>query len=126
MSDTQAPPNDGFGVTEWLRPTQSEIEEWADGFLLAKAYNRPVAIQIATEAAKWAAQYAVQRLAALPAPSPLTEAEAIRLWHADTEAHRRLSAFEWFAAGAIAAERRHGIVPKQHPTVPIAQHGAPT
>lgn len=39
----------------------------------------------------------------------LTEADAIRLWRENHEAHRRLFAFEWFAAGIIAGERAHGI-----------------
>lgn len=41
--------------------------------------------------------------------TPLTEDEAIKLWHENAEAHRRESAFEWFAAGIIAGERAHGI-----------------
>lgn len=45
----------------------------------------------------------------LDAPEPISEAEAIKLWHQDTEAHRRESAFEWFAAGLIAAQRHFGI-----------------
>lgn len=44
-----------------------------------------------------------------PQQPPLTEAQAIRLWHENAEAHRRESAFEWFAAGIIASERAHGI-----------------
>ena len=48
-----------------------------------------------------------------PAPQaqaqPITEAEAIKLWHGDKEAHRRESAFEWYAAGLIAAQHHYGI-----------------
>lgn len=41
--------------------------------------------------------------------APLTEPQAIKLWHENVDAHSRISAFEWFAAGLIAAERHHGI-----------------
>lgn len=34
-------------------PTDEEIAAWAEGFIRQKAYNRPVALQIAMEAAKW-------------------------------------------------------------------------
>jgi hypothetical protein len=34
--------------------TDGEIAEWADGFILAQAFNRPIAIQIAIKAARWA------------------------------------------------------------------------
>jgi hypothetical protein len=34
-------------------PSDDEIVAWADGFIREKAFNRPVAIQIAVEAAKW-------------------------------------------------------------------------
>lgn len=40
---------------------------------------------------------------------PLTETQAIKLWHADALAHKRTSAFEWFVAGILAAERHHGF-----------------
>lgn len=56
---------------------------------------------------------AVLALASAPAAPaqavPLTDAQTIALWHQDHEAHQRLSAFEWFAAGVIAAERAHKI-----------------
>jgi hypothetical protein len=44
-----------------------------------------------------------------PQVTPLDERDAIRLWHENADAHKRESAFEWFAAGIIAAERAHGI-----------------
>lgn len=47
----------------------------------------------------------------LPPPDPITEAQALQLWHDDKEAHRRVSAFEWFAAGLIAAQKHYGIKP---------------
>ena len=51
-----------------------------------------------------------QAPAVAPGLVPLTEAQAIKLWHENTtDAHRRQSAFEWFAAGIISAERAHGI-----------------
>lgn len=55
-------------------------------------------------------------LAAPPprAVEPMTEAEAIRLFHDNHEVHRRLFCFEWFAAGIIAAERAHGINGGEH------------
>ena len=34
-------------------PRDADIEAWAEGFIRAVAYNRSVAVQIATEAAKW-------------------------------------------------------------------------
>lgn len=34
-------------------PTDEEIASWADSFILAQAFNRPIAVQIAVEAAKW-------------------------------------------------------------------------
>lgn len=34
-------------------PTDEEIASWADSFILAQAFNRPIAVQIALEAAKW-------------------------------------------------------------------------
>lgn len=34
-------------------PTDDEIAAWADGFIKQHAFNRAVAVQIATEAAKW-------------------------------------------------------------------------
>ena len=40
---------------------------------------------------------------------PLTTNEVIRLWHEDDVATRRPSAFEWYAAGILVAERAHGI-----------------
>jgi hypothetical protein len=40
-------------LAEPLMPTDDEIAAWADGFIREHAYNRPVAVQIATEAAKW-------------------------------------------------------------------------
>ncbi len=45
--------------------TEREIEEWTDAFILEKAYNRPVAIQIATKAAQWVAEKAEVRVAVL-------------------------------------------------------------
>lgn len=51
------------------------------------------------------------------ARKPLTEVEAIKLWHQNTVAHSRNSAFEWFAAGVIAAERVHGITDAAMPDV---------
>ena len=98
------PLNDQLGLV-----SEREIDEWADGFILKKAFNRPVAIQIATEAAKWGAERAAQRLAALPAPAPLSGEDATRLWHENHEAHKLIGAFELFAAGVLAAERAHGI-----------------
>lgn len=35
------------------RPTDDEIASWVDGFIRKQAYNYPVAVQIATEAAEW-------------------------------------------------------------------------
>ena len=46
----------------------------------------------------------------IEALAPISEAEAIKLWHADKEAHRRESAFEWYAAGLIAAQHHYGIL----------------
>ena len=43
------------------------------------------------------------------AVQPIPEGRAIQLWHESKEAHSRHSAFEWFAAGIIAAEHAHGI-----------------
>lgn len=34
-------------------PTDEEIAAWADSFIRKQAFNRPAAVQIATEAAKW-------------------------------------------------------------------------
>lgn len=63
---------------------------------LWQAYRAALLAEAATAAQPSAAQ-------------PLTEAQAIALWHSDHEAHERLSAWEWYAAGIIAAERAHGI-----------------
>lgn len=41
-------------------PTDDEIAAWADGFIRQNAYNRGVAVQIATEAAKWVRGRSVQ------------------------------------------------------------------
>lgn len=64
-------------------------------------------------------EYVEQFRTVLPAPAaqqepqepakPLTEAQAIALWHQNQDAHERISAFQWFAAGIIAAERAHRI-----------------
>lgn len=43
------------------------------------------------------------------APKPLTCTDAIAGWHACTDAHERVTAFEWFSAGILFAERAHGI-----------------
>lgn len=37
---------------------------------------------------------------------PISHEEALRLWHESQNAHRRNSAFEWFAAGLLAGHRR--------------------
>lgn len=41
-------------------PTDDEIEAWADSFIKQHAYNRAVAVQIATAAAKWVRGQRVQ------------------------------------------------------------------
>lgn len=41
-------------------PTDDEIAAWADSFIKQNAYNRAVAVQIATEAAKWVRSQRVQ------------------------------------------------------------------
>ena len=46
---------------------------------------------------------------ALAARKPLNADDAVRLWHLAAEAHASESAFEWFAAGILAAERAHRI-----------------
>jgi hypothetical protein len=40
---------------------------------------------------------------------PLGVEQAVKLWHMNTVAHERESAFEWFASGILAAEAAHGI-----------------
>ena len=40
-------------LAEPVMPTDEEIAAWADDFIREHAYNRPVAVQIAAEAAKW-------------------------------------------------------------------------
>lgn len=40
--------------------SDEEIATWADNFIQAKAFNRPIAVQIATEAAKWVRGQRVQ------------------------------------------------------------------
>lgn len=58
----------------------------------------------------WAAWNARAAIEAQPAErKPLTTNEVIRLWHEDDVATRRPSAFEWYAAGILVAERAHGI-----------------
>lgn len=52
----------------------------------------------------------VQCAAVGDAPEPITESEAIKLWHSDATAHRSESAFEWFSAGLIAAQNHYGIL----------------
>lgn len=44
------------------------------------------------------------------AAEPITESQAIQLWHLAGEAHNRTSAFEWFAAGILAAELFHKVI----------------
>lgn len=41
-------------------PTDEEIAAWADSFIKQNAYNRAVAVQIATAAAKWVRGQRVQ------------------------------------------------------------------
>jgi hypothetical protein len=43
---------DAHGVAP-AAPTDEEVAAWADSFIREHAYNRPVAVQIAVEAAKW-------------------------------------------------------------------------
>lgn len=44
-------------------------------------------------------------------PKAITVDQAIDLWREEQEAHSRVWAFEWYAAGILAAERFHGIAP---------------
>jgi len=50
--------------TTLVHPTDDEIEVWVDGFLTKATYNRPVAMQIAMQAAKW-----VRGQSAAPTPA---------------------------------------------------------
>ena len=43
------------------------------------------------------------------APTMLTAAQMVEGWKADHDCHRSTSAFEWWCAGAIFAQRAHGI-----------------
>lgn len=36
-----------------MTPTDEQVTEWAESFIRPVAFNRPIAIQIAVEAAKW-------------------------------------------------------------------------
>lgn len=44
-----------------------------------------------------------------PVAGPLSASAVVNLWHQATDAHKSDDAFEWFAAGVIAAEKHHGI-----------------
>lgn len=64
-------------------PTDDEIAAWADSFIKQNAYNRAVAVQIATEAAKWVRGQRVQ--VGWYYESPATDGTGLRQRMTETE-----------------------------------------
>lgn len=64
-------------------PTDDEIAAWADAFIRENAYNRAVAVQIATEAAKWVRGKRVQ--VGWYYEMPAHERNGLRMKLSDTE-----------------------------------------
>lgn len=62
----------------------------------------------ADRAASWEVWKAAWKAAM--STEPLNVEQAIKLWHMNTTAHEKESAFEWFASGILAAEAAHGII----------------
>jgi hypothetical protein len=73
----------GVEAAAMADPTDDEIAAWADGFIRESAYNRAVAVQIATEAAKWVRGQRVQ--VGWYYESPATGGSGVRQRMSDSE-----------------------------------------
>lgn len=108
-------------------PTDDEIAAWADAFIRENAYNRAVAVQIATAAAKWVRGQRVHVGWYHEAPALGTTGLHGRMSDADLAEWRRIAhvwpvyRVEREALPAIAGvtEQGHQTISRQTPMDPV-------